>query len=100
MAKPMKNQSSEHVTEIGTISITKSTEISFYLDTYRGKRYANIRKFTRSDRYTGATPQGIKLSQRNLTDIIAARDQIIRYSQNPEEIEVLRTPKFVGRDMP
>lgn len=90
---------SEQTEVLGIIPVTKTTEINFYLDTYNGKRYANIRKFTRSEKYTGPTPQGIKLSERNLADILAARERIAKVSENPEELEICRTPKFVGKDI-
>jgi hypothetical protein len=99
MAPNVKKEESENVLMIGTIPITKTTEISLYLDTYRGKRYANIRKFARSAKYTGATKQGIKLSEKNLSDILAVRSGILDRCNSPEEAELCRSRKFPGTDI-
>ena len=54
---------------MGTISLAKDSEVIFYLDSYKNKRYANIRKFIKSDKYTGPTKQGIKISQQGINAI-------------------------------
>ena len=55
---------------IGTIKLTDSSEILFYVDTYQGNQYANIRKFIRSKKYTGPTKSGVMLKKDDLQSLI------------------------------
>jgi hypothetical protein len=101
-AKPddhSNREASSDLEQIDTIPVSKTTEICFFFDTYHGKRYANIRKFARSDRYTGATKQGIKLSRENLDAIVKSRSGIIDCAGSPEEKELCRSPKIATIDI-
>jgi hypothetical protein len=57
---------------MGEIELSKSTTLIFYVDEYKGKRFANIRKFVKGKKYTGATKKGIKLSLEETEKILAA----------------------------
>lgn len=49
---------------ITSFEITKSTEVNFYYDYFSGRIWANIRKFVKSERYTGPTKDGVKFDPR------------------------------------
>jgi hypothetical protein len=84
---------------IGEIQVTETSEILYYLDRYKGERYANVRKFSKSEKYTGPTKQGIKISYDILSEIILKKEKIISKLNNPDEEEILRINKSNGRDL-
>ena len=45
---------------VGTVDLSKASEIIFFTDVYKGDEFANIRKFVKSEKYTGPTKSGIK----------------------------------------
>lgn len=72
MKKPQRDYDS-HV--IAAFEITKTTEVIFYFDYYRGRIWANIRKFVKSERYTGPTKDGVKFELKHLPSILKALEQ-------------------------
>lgn len=56
--------------EVGNIKYNESTSIRFFIDCYKGTKYANIRAFVVSKGYSGPTSRGIKLTQEELSEII------------------------------
>ena len=84
---------------IGDIQVTTTSEILFYLDEYKGKRFANIRKFSKSEKYTGPTKQGIKLTHEILSEVIKNKETIERKLDKLDEGEILRINKSPGRDV-
>ena len=54
---------------VGTVDLSKASEIIFYTDVYKGDEFANIRKFVKSEKYTGPTKSGIKLNKEQLHTI-------------------------------
>ncbi len=49
--------------QVGSLTLSDKAEVLFYLDIYQGKKFANIRKFIRSEKYTGPTKSGVKLNK-------------------------------------
>jgi hypothetical protein len=68
--KSPKRRYDPHV--ITTFEISNSTEVNFYYDFYGGKIWANIRKFAKSERYTGPTKDGVKFEPKYLPNILKA----------------------------
>ena len=80
------------MSEIGLIRLSPSLEVIFYIDTYKGERFANIRKFIRSESYTGPTKKGIKLAKQQLEPIIKALTQISGDLDTIQEGELASIP--------
>lgn len=71
--------------EIGNIKYNDTTLISFYLDNYKGLRYANIRNIVISKRFSGPTKKGIKLNKAELTEIVELSENLNFELENLEE---------------
>ncbi|MCK4667928.1 hypothetical protein KAU33_14325 [Candidatus Dependentiae bacterium] len=72
---------------IGTIEISKSTELNFYVEGYKDVLYGNIRKFITTEKYTGPTKKGIMLSHENLKEIIKKINDNIESFKKFEEVK-------------
>lgn len=72
MKTPQRDYDS-HV--IAAFEITLTTEVIFYFDYYRGRIWANIRKFVKSERYTGPTKDGVKFDLKHLPSILKALEE-------------------------
>ena len=77
---------------IGTIGLSKYSEVIFYIDTYKGDEFANIRKFVKSKRYTGPTKSGVKLTKRQLEILCKALSKIPGDLEGASEGEFARIP--------
>ncbi|HXF49469.1 MAG TPA: hypothetical protein VNL73_08625 [Verrucomicrobiae bacterium] len=73
--------------------VTPATEILFYHDFYKGKVWANIRKFSKSDRYTGPTRAGIKFPPEFLPKIIESLEKAEKRKDSLGDEELLRLTK-------
>lgn len=82
---------------IGTIRISESLEILFYIDSFRGKQYANIRKFVRSKKYTGPTKSGVKLNKSELQVILGSLKNIPNGIHDLEECILCEIPIYSGK---
>ncbi len=72
---------------IGTIEMSKSIELKFYVEEFKEALYANIRKFITSEKYTGPTKKGIMLSHENLKEIIKKINTNIDSFKKFEEVK-------------
>lgn len=84
---------------IGTISLSETSEIIFYIDNYREKQFANIRKFIKSKKYTGPTKSGIKLNKNELRVIPEALKNLSPEIATLEEIELCKIPIYKGKSI-
>jgi len=82
---------------IGTINLSEATEVIFYLDTYREKHFANIRKFIKSKKYTGPTKSGIKLNKKELQIIYEALRNLSPDLSILEECELCKIQIYNGK---
>jgi len=92
------------VTEFGTqvvasFDVSKTSEVVFYYDFYKGRVWANIRKFSKSEKYTGPTGDGIKFEPRLLPSVIGALETAERHFDSLSNEEFLREPKNKSRDL-
>ncbi len=85
--------------EIGTISLTESSEIIFYIDSYRGKQFANIRKFVKSKKYTGPSKSGIKLNKTELQKIYESLRNLSVQTDDLQESEICKIPVHKGKSI-
>jgi hypothetical protein len=77
---------------IGAISLSEASEVVFYIDTYKGQLFANIRKFIKSRKYTGPTKSGIKLTAEQLKLLTSALNQITGNLENLQEQKLIEIP--------
>jgi hypothetical protein len=85
---------------IGKINLSQTVEILFYIDEYGDRRFANIRKFIKSQTYAGPTRSGIKLSKQQLELICKTLGEISPASDNLHEKDLVTVPvserKFIS----
>lgn len=77
---------------VGTIALTQASEIIFYVDTYKGRELANIRRFVKSEKYTGPTKSGIVLNKEQLEIIYKILAKASNLISNPSEKELGKIP--------
>lgn len=79
---------------IGVLPLGEEGEIKFSIDAYRGYRYASIRKYLKSDSFSGATRAGITMTP----EIVKALSPLIaKLPDNPELLKDQDLGKFAKR---
>lgn len=58
----MPETSFEILTQIGSLVLDDGNEIKFSVDSYRGHKYVSVRKYLKTETYSGPTKAGITLS--------------------------------------
>lgn len=95
----MKSTKKEFDTQVvASFEVTKTSEVIIYYDFYGGKAWANIRKFLKSEKYTGPTGDGIKFEPELLPNVITALENAERQFDSLSDQEFLRVPKNKSRD--
>ncbi len=82
--------------EFGSLSSSPESEIKFYVDEYRGYKYASIRTFLRREGYSGPTKAGVTLNANLLSEVLGALAKLPPEPQALEETELARFPKKAG----
>lgn len=77
---------------IGTISLSQTSEIIFYVDSYKGDQFANIRKFVKSNRYTGPTKKGVKLNREQLEVVYKTLGELSTDLEDLQEKNLITIP--------
>ncbi|MHC4678329.1 MAG: PC4/YdbC family ssDNA-binding protein, partial [Planctomycetota bacterium] len=81
---------------VGAIRLSASSEVVFFLDTYKDKCSANIRKFITSEQYTGPTKSGIKLTKQQLEPLYKTLTDLSNDLETIQEGELLAIPLRQG----
>jgi hypothetical protein len=68
----MPESSFSILSEIGSMPIDNGEEIKFTIDSFKGHKYISVRKYLKSDTYSGPTKAGITLSPEIAGKISAA----------------------------
>ncbi len=88
------------VKEFGAIPISDSSELKFYVDEYRGYKYASVRTFVKGDTYSGPTKSGVTLNAATLGGVIEALSKLpAEPAGGDAEKELGRFPKKVGVEL-
>lgn len=82
--------------EAGTIPVSDSSELKFYVDEYKGYKYASIRTFVKGDSYSGPTKSGVTLNAAILDGVLEALEKLPKEPDALQEQELARFPKKVG----
>lgn len=85
--------------ELGTISLSDTTEIKFYVDEYKGYKYGSIRTFIKGDSYSGPTKSGVTLNAGILEGIIPVLAKLPKEPDTVEDKELARFPRKAGIEL-
>jgi hypothetical protein len=85
--------------EVGAIPLSDTSELKFYVDEYRGYKYASVRTFVKGDTYTGPTKAGVTLNGQVLEGVIATLAKLPPEPDALEEKELGRFPKKMGVEL-
>lgn len=66
----------ENAKEIGRITLNESTDIIVQTGTYEDEERVDIRKFVKTEKYTGFTKQGIQIPRAKWKEIKAILDKV------------------------
>lgn len=90
----MVNTTFEILEVIGALPIDEGTEIKFSIDSYKGHKYVSVRKYLKSDTYSGPTKAGITLSPEMIGKISQAINAL---PANPADIEEKELGRYARR---
>lgn len=87
--------------DVGRLQKNQDTEVIVRIDDFGGKIGVTIREFVKSERYTGFTKAGTRISQENFKafkDMINSIDENELAAMKPSEEAIERSKKFVARN--
>ena len=84
--------------EMGSLEVSADSEIKFYVDEYKGYKYASIRTFLKREGYNGPTKAGVTLNPVLLAGVIETLAKLPPEPQALEEQELARFPKKTGSE--
>jgi hypothetical protein len=85
--------------EIGSIAISETSELKFYVDEYKGYKYGSIRTFIKGETYSGPTKSGITMNPTLIDGIIEVLSKLPQEPQALTDQELARFPKKMGIDL-
>jgi hypothetical protein len=85
--------------ELGTLSLSETTQIKFYVDEYKGYKYGSIRTFIQGESYSGPTKSGSTLTAALLDGIIPVLQKLPQEPDTVEDKELARFPKKAGVEL-
>ena len=84
--------------EFGSLTTTEDSEIKFYVDEYKGYKYASIRTFLKREGYTGPTKAGVTMNPNLLGNVIETLAKLPPEPKTLEDVELARFPKKMGSE--
>ncbi|MEK7384413.1 MAG: hypothetical protein AAB262_14150 [Elusimicrobiota bacterium] len=85
--------------ELGEIPLGEDGALKFYVDEYKGYKYASIRRFVTSETYSGPTKSGVTLNSRLLPLAIETLSKLPAQPAVTEDQELARWPKKAGVEL-
>ena len=85
--------------EVGSLAISEESEIKFYVDEYKGFKYASIRTFLKREGYTGPTKAGVTLNPTLLASVIDLLAKLPPEPKALEDQELGRFSKKMGTEL-
>jgi hypothetical protein len=85
--------------ELGSVAVSEQSEIKFYVDEYKGRRYGSVRSFVKGDTYSGPTKSGVTLNARILDAVLPVLEKLPAEPAALEDQELLRIPKKAGVEL-
>jgi hypothetical protein len=94
-----ENKEFKPLKELGTISLSETTQIKFYVDEYKGYKYGSIRTFIQGESYSGPTKSGITLNAGLLDSVLPILKDLPLEPDTLEDKELARFPKKAGVEL-
>ena len=85
--------------DLGSLTLSDTSELKFYVDEYKGYKYGSIRTFVTGDAYSGPTKSGVTLNPTILEGVIAALAKLPKEPMEQAEKELARFPKKMGIEL-
>lgn len=89
----------ENMEIIGKLEISPTADLVFSVSAFKGRYYANIRKFQHTERYNGPTKSGLALRSDHLEWLIKELSSLQNEVPKLQEAEIVRTSKRQDTDM-
>lgn len=85
--------------DVGLLPLNETSEIRFYVDEYKGHKYASVRTFVKGEGYSGPTKSGVTLNARVLEEVLKALEKLPPEPAALEDQELARVPKKAGVEL-
>ncbi len=85
--------------DVGSLPLTETSDIRFYVDEFKGHKYASVRTFVKGDTYSGPTKSGVTLNARVLEEVLKVLEKLPAEPSALEDVELLRVPKKAGVEL-
>ncbi len=85
--------------DVGFLQVSPESEIHFSIDEFRGHRYASIRKFLKSETYSGPTHSGVTLNVPILEGVIEVLEKLPKQPETLADKELGRYAKRPGLEL-
>lgn len=85
--------------DAGAVPLSDSSELRFYVDEFKGHKFASIRTFLKGGSYTGPTKAGVTFNGEILDSIVAALEKLPKDPAGLGEQELGRYPKRPGVEL-
>ncbi len=83
----------------GAIAASDSSEFRFYVDEFKGYKYASIRTFIKRDDYAGPTKAGLTMNQQVLDTVIEKLAPLPEKPEHTDDFEIARIQKKSGIEL-
>lgn len=84
--------------EVGSIPMSDESELKFYVDEFKGYKYASIRTFLKREGYSGPTKAGVTMNPPLLGSVIELLGKLPPEPKALEDQELARFPKKMGTE--
>jgi hypothetical protein len=78
---------------VGTLQLGRSTSLIFSIQSWKGRTFAQVRKFVSTEKYEGPTKAGLMMGGDVLVAVIEALQRLKAEVPGPKETEFARIPK-------
>lgn len=85
--------------DLGTVTLSETSELKFYVDEYKGYKYGSIRTFVKGESYSGPTKSGVTLNAAILDGVIEALSKLPEQPAALQDTELARFPKKAGVEL-
>jgi hypothetical protein len=82
--------------DVGALPLNETSDLRFYVDEYKGFKYASIRTFLKGGEYSGPTKSGVTMNAAVLAGVIEALAKLPAEPTALQEQELGRFPKKMG----
>lgn len=99
MAEEEASKEFKPLLDVGSIKLTDTSVVRFYVDEFKGHKYASVRTFVTGEGYSGPTKSGVTLNARVIDEVIKALEKLPPEPTALEDVELARVPKKAGVEL-